>query len=327
MNFFSPRSRQFFSRFAWAVLAYNLPVILWGAFVRVSFSGDGCGDHWPSCNGQFIPQKMGAPMAIEYAHRMMTSLDTVAVIILVAWAFLAYPKRHAVRRYAVLSLVFLLIEALLGAGLVLFRYVARDQSAGRVWYLSAHLTNTMLLLAMLTATAWLAHTATERVRLLATPKPLLVALAVTVFVSITGTVTALGDTLFPSSSLGAGMQLDFAKTSSVLLRLRVIHPIIAVAGAAYLIWIAAGVWRKSRFGSAGAVIVVVVVQIMIGMLNLALLAPLPMQLVHLLVADLLWIAVVLLVLQTAGGQPNYRANLTKIQISAETSLSAPASLE
>ncbi len=149
-------ARRRFARFAWAVLAYNIPVILWGAYVRASFSGDGCGAHWPFCNGQVIPRNMGAPMAIEFTHRMMTSIDSIAVIAMCVWAFRAFPRRHAVRLFSILSLVFLFIEALLGAGLVLLRYVAQNQSAGRAWYLSAHLTNTMLLLAALTITAWAA---------------------------------------------------------------------------------------------------------------------------------------------------------------------------
>jgi cytochrome c oxidase assembly protein subunit 15 len=302
MSFSGPQSRARFKAFAWVVLLYNLPVILWGAFVRVSFSGDGCGANWPSCNGQFIPQGMAVPTAIEYTHRMMTTIDTVLVVAMLFWAFLAFPKKHAVRRYALLSLVFLLIEALLGAGLVLFRYVAKNQSAGRVWYLSAHLTNTMLLLAALTVTAWLARQQLSRIRIFSAPMPLLVALVITIFVSITGTITALGDTLFPASSLAAGMQQDLTATSSLLLRLRVIHPLLAVAAAAYLIWIAAAILRRSESRAATGVIVVVVVQMMAGMLNLALLAPLPMQLTHLLIADLLWIAVVLLTLETIRAQ-------------------------
>ena len=302
MSFSGPRSRVRFKAFAWVVLLYNLPVILWGAFVRVSFSGDGCGANWPSCNGQFIPQKMAVPMAIEYTHRMMTSVDTVLVLAMVLWAFLAFPKKHAVRRYALLSLVFLLIEALLGAGLVLFRYVAKDQSAGRVWYLSAHLTNTMLLLAALTVTAWLAGRQLARIRILSAPTPLLAALGITIFVSITGTITALGDTLFPASSLAAGMQQDLTAASSLLLRLRVIHPLLAVAAAAYLIWIAAAILRGEKSRVATGVIVIVVLQLIAGMLNLALLAPLPMQLTHLLIADVLWVTVVLLALETIASK-------------------------
>ena len=107
-----PAGRHQFGLFAWIVLAYNIPVILWGAYVRVSFSGDGCGANWPFCNGQVLPQKMSTPTVIELTHRLMTGVDSVLVIAMCLLAFLLYPKRHAVRRYAVWSLVFLFIEAL-----------------------------------------------------------------------------------------------------------------------------------------------------------------------------------------------------------------------
>jgi heme a synthase len=295
-------NRKWFPVFAWLVLAYNIPVILWGAYVRVSFSGDGCGANWPFCNGQLIPQKMSVPTAIEYTHRMMTSVDSVLVIGLCIWSFLLFPKRHAVRRYAILSLVFLIVEALLGAGLVLFRYVAKDQSAGRVWYLSAHLTNTMLLLAALTATAWLASRNRARFRWRSMPALLLWAMIITVFIGISGTVTALGDTLFPASSLRTGMEQDLASSSSWLLRLRVVHPLIAVAGAAYLLWTAGKVLKRrqdrSAIQAAGWVVGMVVLQLAAGMVNLSLLAPLWMQLTHLFLADALWIAVVLMACET-----------------------------
>src|SRR5919202_537033 len=109
------KGRNWFAVFAWAVLAYNIPVILWGAYVRVSFSGDGCGAHWPFCAGQVLPQHMSAPTLIEFTHRMMTSVDTMAAIALCVWAFRAFPKRHAVRSYALWSVGFLFVEALLGA--------------------------------------------------------------------------------------------------------------------------------------------------------------------------------------------------------------------
>ena len=119
-------------------------------------------------------------MAIEFTHRLMTSVDTIAAIAMCVWSFLAFPRKHAVRRYAALSVVFLLIEALLGAGSLLLRYVAKDQSTGRAWF--SHLTNTMLLLAALTVVAWLAQTNTQRIRFLDAPRGLLGALLVTVVV-------------------------------------------------------------------------------------------------------------------------------------------------
>ncbi len=291
-----------FTKFAWAVLAYNFPVILWGAYVRVSFSGDGCGAHWPTCNGQVLPGQMTTPTLIEFTHRMMTSVDLVVVAALCIWAFRAFPKRHAVRRYAVLSVIFLLIEALLGAGLVLFRHVAHDESAGRAWYLSAHLVNTMLLLAAMTATAWLAATATAQFKLARIPRLLWGSLAVTMAVCITGAIAALGDTLFPSASLAEGMRRDFSSASSLLLRLRLVHPVIAVLGAGYLIWAAAAMLRGKAEGdrvrTAGArVIALTLFQITLGAVNLSLLAPVWMQLIHLLMADIVWVSVALLGLE------------------------------
>lgn len=298
MDFRSGAARMRFQVFAWALLAYNLPVILWGAFVRISFSGDGCGANWPFCNGQMIPQHMGAPTAIEFTHRMMTSVDSVGVIALCAWAFLLFPKRHPIRRYSLLSLVFLFIEALLGAGLVLLRLVAKDQSAGRAVYLSAHLTNTLLLLATLTITAWLAGAEVDRLRWRSAPTRAWGGIAVAVLVSVTGAVAALGDTLFPASSLGAGMHQDFSSASSVLLRLRLFHPILAAAGGAYLLWMASRLLKREDMRAAATrVIVVTVFQLAAGLVNLTLLAPVWMQLLHLLLADVLWISLVALLLE------------------------------
>ena len=243
-------------------------------------------------------------MAIEFTHRAMTSIDTVMVIGLCVWAFVVFPRKHAVRLYVVLSLVFLFVEALLGAGLVLLRYVARDQSAGRVWYLSAHLTNTMLLLGTLTITACLASKNLERVQFRLVPGRLIAAPAVVVFVSITGVVAALGDMLYPVSSLGAGIQQDFSTASSVLLRLRMVHPLIAIMGAAYVIWAAWRILNRRPSGgerrAAVYVVTLTAFQLAVGAVNLSLLAPLWMQLSHLFVADLLWIFLIALVIETAA---------------------------
>ena len=307
MDFTNSSARSRFQMFAWLLLAYNILVILWGAYVRISFSGDGCGANWPFCNGQMLPQHMGVPTLIEYTHRMMTSLDSVGTILLCVWAFLAFPQRHGVRRYALLSLLFLFVEALLGAGLVLLRLVAKDQSAGRAVYLSAHLTNTLLLLAALTVTAWLPSASIDRGRWRSAPGKLLGALGVVVLVCVTGTVAALGDTLFPASSLAGGMQQDFSHAASFLLRLRVFHPTIAIAGAAYVVWVASGVLRSSGSqrarSAARRVITMTCFQLAAGALNLTLLAPAWMQLFHLLLADTLWIFLVVLTLAVSEGAP------------------------
>ena len=297
-------SQKWFARFAWFVLLYNIPVILWGAYVRVSFSGDGCGANWPLCGGgQVIPQHMATPRLIEFTHRVMTGGDLAVAIIMVLWAFLSFPKRDSVRRYASLSLLFLFIEALLGAGLVLFRYVAKDQSAGRAWYLSLHLTNTLLLLGALTATAWAASRRTPRIRIFDAPRTVLAGLYVAILVSVTGAIAALGDTLFPASSIRGGFQQDFSSTSSALLRLRIFHPAIAVLGAAYLIWMTFRFLKRDEESAerkaAIGVMTLALFQVVVGATNISLLAPIWMQLFHLFIADVLWISLVLLMLESA----------------------------
>jgi len=317
MELASVESRRNFARFAWVVLAYNLAVILWGAFVRASFSGDGCGAHWPTCAGQLLPTAMAKPRLIEFTHRMMTTLDVILTGILCAWAFLAYPKKHAVRRYSLWTVGFLVIEALLGAGLVLFRYVAHDASAGRAWSMALHLTNTMLLLGAYTVTAWLAHNEQNSVHLGAMSGKLKMAVVTTFVVSITGAIAALGDTLFPATSLVNGVAQDFATSSSLLVRLRLLHPAVAILSAIYLLWASFAAMQDREDGNplrtAGMrVSLMVLIQVVAGFANIYLLAPMWMQLVHLFTADVLWIAVVLLVCEEVSMHAGLTQNATSI---------------
>src|SRR5580704_13432013 len=140
-------------RFAWGVVGYNVLVILWGALVRATGSGAGCGNHWPLCNGQVIPLSPRVDTVIEFTHRCMTGGSTFLVIGLLVWTFRATVKGQAARVMAVASMVLLLNEALLGALLVKLGYVTGNRSVGRMVVLSIHLSNTLLLLAALTLTA------------------------------------------------------------------------------------------------------------------------------------------------------------------------------
>src|SRR5580693_349390 len=145
-------------RFAWFAVFYNVLVILWGALVRASGSGAGCGNHWPLCNGQVIPVSPGFHTIIEFTHRQMTVGSTLVVIALLVWTFRATVKGHAARGFAIASMLLLLNEALLGALLVKLGYVTGNQSMGRMVLLSIHLSNTLLLLASLTLTSRLLGT-------------------------------------------------------------------------------------------------------------------------------------------------------------------------
>ncbi|HTP25376.1 MAG TPA: COX15/CtaA family protein, partial [Anaeromyxobacteraceae bacterium] len=197
-----------FTRFAWSVLAYVLAVIAWGAVVRASGSGAGCGERWPTCNGQVLPSSPSVATVIEFTHRAMSGLALALVITLAVVAWRAVPPGHGVRKAAGFSLLFMLLEALLGAGLVLFGWVAKDASAARGWAMALHLINTFLLLGSLTLTAALGERPKSGVRNLGwvLPAVFAAASALAILAGITGAAAALGDTLFPSVSFAQGLR-------------------------------------------------------------------------------------------------------------------------
>lgn len=291
-----------FSRFAWGLLLYNLFIIVWGAFVRASGSGAGCGAHWPLCNGVVIPRDPAVETLIEFAHRVTSGLTLVFVILLFWWARRIFTRRHPVRTAAALSVFFTITEALIGAGLVLFQLTAENESIARAYAMMAHLINTFLLTGCLVLTAWWSsgqapegffwHRGISAVLIAG-----LVAVAV---LGASGAVAALGDTLFPANSLSEALQQDFDSSAHILLRLRILHPMIAVTTG--FIVAAGATLSKRRFPAerrvqviGSMIIAIFLLQLVLGVINVLLLAPIWMQLVHLLVSELIWLSLVLLV--------------------------------
>ena len=289
-------------RFAWAVVAYNVLVILWGALVRATGSGAGCGNHWPLCNGQVIPLSPSLHTVVEFTHRLMTGGSILVVFGLLVWTFITTRKGQAARAFAVASTVLLANEAFLGALLVKLGYVTGNQSMGRVVLLSIHLTNTLLLLAALTATA-LMLTTKQRLDELSVRGAKKVwaisGLVATLVVGVSGSLAALGDTLFPASSLRTAFAQDFAAGSPWLLRLRGVHPVSAIVAAIFVIWLSAQARRAGAARQAGVVLGLLGFQFVLGLADVLLLAPVWMQILHLLGADLYWVALVALAAKVA----------------------------
>ena len=285
-----PSGRSRFARFAWAFVVYLLAVILFGAWVRISGSGAGCGSHWPTCNGAIIPLAPSAAARIEYTHRLTSALCGVWGIVLLAWAWKAF-GRGRVTAAAGLTLLFIVFEGAIGAGLVLGGLTGNDDSAARAAAIALHLVNTLFLTASAALTArWPQADAAAGRRVFAYRAPAFaLGMAAFVLTAASGAVTALGDTLFASpAGIDAG---------HFLIRLRIVHPFLAVAAAAYLLWLlapqaAADRWAKAAMHTAAA-------QVALGFLNIALAAPAWLQLVHLLAAQALWICLVI----AAGSRP------------------------
>ena len=277
-------------KLAWFYVAYLVAVILFGAWVRISGAGAGCGDHWPLCDGEVIPQAAGAKKVIEFTHRVTSGLCGAIALAVVGWIWRKRGRGPALY-CSLAAFFFLLVEGFIGAVLVKKQLVVDDASVSRAVVISIHLTNTLLLVATATASAWLLDArrvlAPSRigVRLLG------IALGALILTNITGAITALGDTLFPvSPTLGAGLfariREDLTAGQHFLVQLRIVHPFVAAGTAIFLFGVLAAVRRL--YWAAG----LVGLQVSLGFLNILLAAPGWMQIVHLLVSQGIWIVTV-----------------------------------
>ena len=275
-------------RFAWITLAVSIVVIVWGAVVRATGSGAGCGSHWPLCNGDVLPMAPATETLIEFTHRLTSGVAMILAFVMALWARRLFGPGHPARRWALYSLVFMLIEAAIGAGIVLLELVADDTSPLRAGYIAVHLTNTMFLVGAMTAAIRFIGSSGHRAigalghRGVGSPRWQVAALVMMVIVAAAGAIVALGDTLFPHASLAEGIAADLDPTSHFLIRLRVWHPILAVAAA--VITVAA--FRRPLVTG------LILFQVGLGIINLMMLAPLPLQMAHLLVSNLLWMGMV-----------------------------------
>jgi len=293
-----PSSR--FAKYTWGVLVYNLGVILWGAYVRATGSGAGCGQHWPTCHGEVIPLDPSIKTLIEYSHRLTSGLALVSVLVMLFWAYKAFPKGHPVRKGTWMSVIFMCTEGGLGAGLVLLELVATDTSMLRVLSMGLHLTNTFLLLASLSLVAWWSAGGGD-FKLTGHGlygRKIYLGLAVVLLIGVTGAITALGDTLFPPEQIGAGLVADGEGGVYFLKRLRVLHPAIAASFGLYFVYL--GIFfRRDKFDrstqkTAGVLVVIYLLQLCMGLTNIALKVPIWTQMLHLLFADIVWISLVIL---------------------------------
>lgn len=287
-------SRAAYVRFAALTLAVTVIVVIWGGVVRATGSGAGCGSHWPLCNGVVVPLEPGVKTVIEFTHRLTSGVAMLLSLALVVLSRRVFPAGHRARVWAAAAFIFMLIEAAIGAGLVLLGLVENNASLARAVYIAAHLTNTMMLTGAITGAIWWASRP-DRNGHIERSRAVGAALVLLISVAATGAIVALGDTLFPHETLAEGLRADVDPSSHWLIRLRVIHPVLA-AGATLVIL--ALTRRDPTFttpsgSSSGALVVaLVLLQVGLGVFTLVSLAPLALQMAHLAGSNLLWIAMV-----------------------------------
>jgi len=294
-----------FGKYAWFVVGFNILVILWGVFLRSSKSGDGCGQHWLTCNGEVLPSAPQLKTIIEFSHRMMSAVDGVFMLILVGWAFYIWYRGRessagSTLKLSLISLFFVGTEGAVGAGLVLTGNTAETLTAARPFWMAGHLINTFILLAFLVLTARRAsggetlHWPREKKHLIA----LVMGAIAVLLVGISGSIAALSQMIFPAQSLAEGIAKDFSATSNILLRLRLLHPITAIITSVFIFfltgWMAKGWNKRSAVARwSNVVSVLILVQLAFGAATLLMLGPIIMQIGHLLIADSIWISYVL----------------------------------
>lgn len=296
-----------FAKYAWFVLGYNLLVIIWGVFLRASLSGDGCGEHWLTCGGEVIPSAPQLKTQIEFFHRITSSLAGIFVIGLLISSIVKKAKEKTEQsrllvKMSILSLIFIIIEGVVGGLLVLTGNTAANWTPTRPYWMAAHLINTFTLIAVLSLTAWFASggksfsffKAERKVLLL-----LIIAIAGIFIVGMSGSMAALSSMLYPSSTLAEGIAKDFSASSHYILRLRVFHPLLSVLLGLFLIGLAGWLKKQSDGDSstirwANILSILVVAQFISGIVTILTLAPIVMSLIHLLLADAVWIALVLM---------------------------------
>jgi cytochrome c oxidase assembly protein subunit 15/protoheme IX farnesyltransferase len=230
---------------------------------------------------------------IEFSHRVTSGLALLSLVLLVVSVYRNFPKNSAARRAARLSAIAIVVESLLGAWLVLARLVEDDASVMRTISVPVHLVNTLFLLGALTATAWIVTRGQAITLDTGYRKKFWIAGSALLLLGATGAIAALADTLFPVESLAEGFAADFDASSHFLTRLRTIHPVLAVISAAYLLHLAGSTLEHVR-GPAIALGVFVLAQVAVGVVNVVLLTPVAVQVLHLLLADCIWITLVIL---------------------------------
>ena len=315
-TFDSPTASLSIRRFAWFVLVYNVAVILWGGIVRATGSGAGCGDQWPLCDGAAIPQSPQFHTMVEFTHRLMSGGALILIVALLVWTWRETRKGDLARWTAGIALVLVMNEAFLGALLVTVAAHSSSPATG-VLLFSCHLTNTLLLVASLALTAEFLKLArfraTTKLRRGSLLFPALGILA-TLLVGVTGSLVALGDTMYPSASLLDAIRQDFSPTAPLLLRLRWIHPFSAFVAGAFVLWLLIRAFRSdapSKMRTLGkAVLVTLLLQYLLGVFDVLGQQATWLQILHLLGANVFWILLVLLTANFCLTQPPQRNNNT-----------------
>ena len=277
-----------FSKIAWWSLVVNLGVVAWGAYLRAMQYGDGCGSHWPLCDGESKPLHGPIAKIVEFSHRGSTGLTLLFAVALILLGRRWFPAGSQTRKFAYIVGAFVALEALVGMVLVKFGLVANNASPQRAWVMSFHVVSTFLLMA---ATTWAAYTGTGGRRLVfkgqgAVGWMLALGFAMLAGLGVSGAISALGHTLDPVPDV---LREAVRPGAFWMVRLQPYHPYVSLAVGMFMVLIATllGNLRPSPEVRRAGIIMVgaFLIELGIGLANILLKAPIGLQMVHLAAAD------------------------------------------
>ena len=273
--------------YAKAGLLLSIASILAGAFVRATGSGDGCGATWPTCKGKIIPALSDTSELIEFSHRSVSGVLLVVTLIIFAKTR-KFQKDSLVRTVTNYLTFFVIFEALIGAVIVIFEWVGLNSSLPRIIAVPIHLVNTFGLLGSYAILCKILEDDLQSIKNMFNKNFLLIS-SLFLLSGATGSITALADVLFPSASFVEGFLADFDRTSEVLTRLRILHPIISSILSIVLYVYATGI-RKKYNVSVKPLQILILIAVFLGVINVLSNIVLPLSILHLAIADFLWIS-------------------------------------
>ena len=268
-------------------LFLSIVSILAGAFVRATGSGDGCGATWPTCKGRIIPALTDTSELIEFSHRSVSGLLLVVTLII-------FSKTRRFQKGSLVKVVtnyltfFVIFEAIIGAIIVLFEWVGLNSSLPRIVAVPIHLVNTFGLLGCYAILYKIIEDDLKEIKSIFNKNFILISLLF-LLSGATGSITALADVLFPSASFIEGFLEDFDKTSEALTRLRILHPIISSALSVVLYVYSTRINKKYGV-NVKLLKTFVIVAVLLGVFNVISNIVLPLSILHLAIADFLWIS-------------------------------------
>ena len=274
------------NRLSFYGLVISIASIIAGAIVRATGSGDGCGASWPTCNGKIVPELKTSSELIEFSHRSISGILLIITLIIFLKSFnnsVPVLQKRVIRALT----FFVLLEALIGAVIVIYEWVGLNSSTPRIIAVPLHLINTFGLFGAYTLLFHLTKNSKKSLNNFF-DKGFKIGLILFLLSGATGSIAALADVIFPSESFIMGLAEDFDSNSEILTRLRVLHPIVASFLSIYLYSEANRLQREYKVITKN-IKLLVLLGVFLGVLNVVSNIILPLSILHLLIADLLWV--------------------------------------